>query len=113
MEPIVILALFVAAVAVVLLTSIIKNTGWDHRSKNLLATILSVVVASLGVWFGVGGFDFQATDMFLAITSLYGTSQLLYNFIMHNTAFNRTLTDVQVFGGENEVSGPYPDNSRR
>jgi len=94
MDPIAVVILFAAAVAVVLLTSIIKNTGWSHKARASIATVLSVVVASLGVWFGVGGLDFQAQDIFLAITSLYGTSQLIYNFILHGTSLNTTLTNI-------------------
>lgn len=86
----------VAGVAVVLLTSILKNTDWSPRYKNLLATVLSVIAAVL---LFVGGIDLGTVttiDVLGLITSVYGTSQLVYNFILTGTGLEHSLAEKKV-----------------
>jgi hypothetical protein len=92
MEPVTVLVLFALAVAVVLLTSLIKNDVWSGVAKNGVATVLSVIAAAAGVWFGVG-ITFNPADLFVSITAIYGLSQLIYNFIINGTAPGQALDE--------------------
>ena len=89
-----IIAVLVAGLAVVLLTSIIKHVNWTDKTKNLVATVLSVVAAFV---LFISGVDFSAVtaiDLLGLITSVYGTSQLVYNFIFSGTGLERKLASI-------------------
>lgn len=84
------------AVAVVLLTSLIKNVGWDGKKKNLVATVLSVAGAAVFVLVGPDRSLNDAGDFFALATSAYGSSQLLYNFILRGTSVEEKLAETKV-----------------
>jgi hypothetical protein len=87
----------VAAIAVVLLTSLIKNVNWSSKHKNLVATVLSVLAASIMFVSVTPLATLSGTGVLSIITSVYGTSQLLYQFILNGTGLERKLagTDVE------------------
>jgi len=84
--------------AVVLFTSLFKTVNMSAKTKNLIATILSVVggvVADLAA----KGFDvsqYVGVDILTAALVIYGGSQLIYNFIMKGTSVDAKLEDSLV-----------------
>lgn len=82
--------------AVVLLTSLIKNVGWDGKAKNLVATVLSVAGAGVVVLLNPGESLNDGGDFMALATSAYGTSQLLYNFILRGTHVEEKLAETKV-----------------
>ncbi len=100
------IAIVGAGLAVVLLTSIIKQVQWTDKTKNLVATVLSVIAA--GILF-VAGVDFSALaaiDLVGLITSVYGSSQLIYNFILSGTGLDRKLASI---GGQGNTDTKLDD----
>lgn len=79
----------VAAALVVVAASLFKNETWSPRIKHLIATVLSVV-AAIGVAFLSGDITLNQ-DFMLILTSVYGSSQLIYNFIMRDTKVEHKL----------------------
>ena len=95
---------FVTIVLVVLATSLFKNVDMGDKTKNLIATVLSVIGAVV-MQLTTGGFDFsqyEAVDVFGTVLTVYGGAQLLYNFILKGTQVDAKLEDVHVLpsGGE-------------
>ena len=95
---------FVTIVLVVLATSLFKNVDMGAKTKNLIATVLSVIGAVV-MQLTTGGFDFsqyEAVDVFGTVLTVYGGAQLLYNFILKGTQVDAKLEDVHVLpsGGE-------------
>lgn len=101
--------LLVAAVLVVLGTSLIKFAGLSEKVKNLIAIGLSVLVGA-GWWFVSGGQDVlsnldtsNVTSLFAIVSSIYGLSQVLYHFLLDGTAVdNRLEAFAAPNGGDNE-----------
>ncbi len=89
-------AVAVLAIAVVLLTSLIKNMNWNAKAKNLVATLLSVAGAGVFVAFSPDRSVNDFGDFFALATSAYGSSQLLYNFILRGTAVEHKLAETKV-----------------
>lgn len=83
-----------AAIAVVLLTSLFKQADWNPKHKTLLATVLSVIAASVALLFGVDVSTLAGVDVMQLVLSIYGSSQLFYNFILHGTKMDDTLAAV-------------------
>lgn len=103
--------IIVAGLSVVLLTSLIKNVQWDHRAKNLVATILSIIAAAL---LFVTGVDFTAVtslDLLGLITSVYGTSQLIYNFILTGTGLGQRVENKLAGASHDNPEPPAPDDT--
>lgn len=92
-----------AGVLVTLMTSLLKNTAWDSEHKALLATVLSVIAGVAGAFVGVPLADLGsvAANLPQFILSVYGSSQLVYRFILSGTGFERTLAEV----GHSDVPG--------
>ena len=95
-------AIAVAAVAVVLLTSFIKNVGWDSKTKHIIATGLSVTAAALVSW--QQGVLESPDDFVQAAFSVYGLSQLIYNFVLSGTTLNERLEGASLGRKRTEVS---------
>ena len=89
------LVLFVAAVVVVLTTSLFKNVEWSVKVKTAVATVLSVVAAAVGIW--VTG-DFDASSLPAGVLQVFGLAQLFYNFLLKGTGLNATLESTSVLG---------------
>lgn len=85
------LVIFIAAVCVVLLTSLFKNVNWTARTKNLIASVFSVAAAGISVWLLHGGNFNDVGDFFQLAVSTYGASQLFYNFILNGTVVESAL----------------------
>lgn len=95
----------VAAVLVVLATSIFKNVNWSDKVKNLVATVLSVVAAVIGL-LGGNGWDvsaFGGADVLETALLVYGASQLIYKFIFNGTRFNEVLEESVNTPGRHEA----------
>ena len=81
--------LLLTAFVVVLLTSLFKSEMFSKRVKHLVATALSVVAA---VGFAYFNGDLQLDQDFLTIvTSMYGSSQLIYQFMVRDTKLDYKL----------------------
>jgi hypothetical protein len=93
--------IFGVAVAVVLLTSLLKTINLSARVKSLISVVLSVVGGAVTVWVTSGG-DFTTTNVVEAVALVYAASQILYNFILKNTPLDQTLTShskaLSIFG---------------
>lgn len=90
-------------VAVVLLTSLFKNTNWNPRWKAAVATVLSVlagvviIVTARGSWSAV-----YSTDFMTSVLAVFGSSQLVYKFILAGTVVEDKLANVNLFKGNSE-----------
>jgi hypothetical protein len=86
----------VAGVLVTLLTSVIKNVDWDYKHKALLATVLSVIAGVAGAFIGVPLAEVGSVVSNLPqfILSVYGSSQLIYQFIFSGSGLERKLAGV-------------------
>jgi len=76
--------ILVAAVAVVLLTSLFKDVNWSDKVKNVLASVVSLAAATVAILAGVD-FNlsaFAGADVLTLAVTIYGGSQLVYKFIM-------------------------------
>jgi len=89
-------AVAILAIAVVLLTSLIKNVGWNSKAKNAVATVLSVAGAGIFVLLSPDRSLNDSGDFFALATSAYGSSQLLYNFILRGTTVEEKLAETKV-----------------
>lgn len=87
------LLLFLVAVAVVLVTSLIKMPWFSEKVKVAIATVTSVVGAAAHVW--LTG-DFEAVDLINTALQVFGSSQLLYTFILHNAKLDNKLERIGV-----------------
>jgi len=86
MEPT--LLLFLVAVAVVFVTSLLKMPWFGENVKVVIATVTSIVGAAAHTWF-TG--DFEAMDVTAAALQIFGGSQLLYQFILDNSKLDDAL----------------------
>jgi hypothetical protein len=87
------LLLFLIAVLVVLVTSLIKLPWFTERTKVTVATVTSVIGAAVHVW--LTG-DFEALELVPTALQVLGGSQLLYHFIMKGTSLDKALESVGV-----------------
>jgi len=85
-------ALVIGFVIVVnLLTSLIKNVEWSFRGKAAVATVLSVLAAVLALFMTGGVAAFTTVALFQTFTTVYASSQLVYQFIMKGTVVEEKL----------------------
>lgn len=80
-----------SVVLVVLLTSLIKNVEWNFKGKAAVATVLSVLTAVLALFMTGGLAAFTAVALFQTFTTVYASSQLVYQFIMKGTVVEEKL----------------------
>lgn len=98
----------VAAVLVVLGTSLLKNVDWPDKTKHFIAVALSLVAGVVGLW-ATGQLD-GATDVAAVVTLIYGAAQAFYGFIFKGTVLDSFLSETAVLGGnKDEVEVPEPD----
>ena len=96
------IVVFVTVVAVVLATSLFKTVEMSDKTKNLIATVLSVI-GGIVLELTTSGFDFSkyaAVDVFGTVVTVYGGAQLIYNFILKGTKTEAVLTDTRLTGGD-------------
>jgi uncharacterized membrane protein len=75
--------ILIAAVLVVVVTSVIKNVTMENNTKNLIATVVSVVAGSVAVVVENGGVDgFLSAGLMGTILTVYGAATLIYKFIL-------------------------------
>lgn len=87
-------ALIVAfVIAVNLLTSLIKNVNWNWRGKAALATLLSVVGGVLALYLTGGLAAFTAASLVQTVMTVYGSSQIIYQFIMRGSPVEEKLAN--------------------
>lgn len=87
------LIILLCVVGVVVGTSLIKNVDMSSKTKNFIATVLSVV-GGIVTDLSAKGFDvsqYQGVDILTAALVIYGASQLIYKFLMEGTAADATL----------------------
>lgn len=88
---------FATAIGVVLLTSLIKNVEMSDKTKALIAAVVSIVGAGIGL-LAMNNWSFesyQGMDIMEAILSVYGSSQLIYKFIFKDTAVDVALEQIE------------------
>lgn len=96
--------LLIAAVAVVLVTSLLKLPLVSTQVKVIIATVASVVGAAVSIWLS-GGLD--TAELLPASLQVFGASQLIYRFIMEGGRVDKALENVgnkQTFEQDNDVS---------
>lgn len=90
-EPTVLL--FLIAVGVVLVTSLLKFPWLSDKAKVALATATSILGAAAHVWF-TG--DFEAMELIPTSLQVLGASQLLYKFLLDHSKLDDALERVGV-----------------
>lgn len=101
--------ILVAAVLVVLGTSLIKFGGLSEKVKNLIAIVLSVLVGG-AVWFATGGQASlsgvtDAQGLFAIVAAVYGLSQVVYHYLLDGTGLDNALESFAApkgAGGDDE-----------
>lgn len=79
--------IFVTAVLVVIATSILKNVEMTKKQKNIIATVTAVIGGSVAMIVENGGFDnLIGAGLFATILAVYGSSQLIYKFLLPDEA---------------------------
>ncbi len=77
------LIILIAAVLVVVVTSVLKNVTMDNSTKNIIATVTSVVAGAVTVVIENGGVDgFLSAGLMGTILTVYGAATLIYKFIL-------------------------------
>lgn len=77
--------------AVNILTSLIKNIQWSWRYKAATATVLSVLSAVVALFMTGGIAAFTVPALFQTFTTVFASSQLIYQFIMKGTVVEDKL----------------------
>lgn len=80
--------LFLIAVAVVVITSLLKMPWLSEKAKVAIATITSIVGAAVHTWF-TG--DFEAMELIPTALQILGGSQLLYKFLLDHSKVDAAL----------------------
>ena len=96
------LAVFGLAVLVVLATSLLKNPWFSEKTKVLIATVLSVAVAAVAAWFGLGGVVNPA-NVFVLASSIYGTANIVYKFVFEGGRVDDALESTTVLPTRDET----------
>lgn len=92
---------FAVALLVVLATSVIKTVDMSSKTKNLIATVLSVLGGGLTV-IGTEGWDFSGfsgADVLSTVLIVYGAAQAIYQFILKGTSVEEKLEETNVLEG--------------
>jgi hypothetical protein len=85
--------LAVIIVVVVIATSLLKLPWFTETQKVAVATAVSTVGALGHVWYTTG---FELVDIAGTLLQVHGGAQLLYAFILNNSALDRKLESVGV-----------------
>lgn len=73
----------IAAIIVVIATSVLKNVEMSKNQKNLIATVVSIVAGSVAAVVESGGVDnITAGGIMGAVLIVYGSAQLVYKFLL-------------------------------
>jgi uncharacterized membrane protein len=83
--------IIVFVIVVNILTSLIKNIQWNWKYKAATATILSVLAAVLALFMTGGIAAFTVPALFQTFTTVFASSQLIYQFIMKGTVVEDKL----------------------
>ena len=96
MSPVVIgIIVLVAALLVVVGTSLLKAVDMSTRTKNIIAVVLSAIAGAATV-FIENGLDFSnlaGEGILQTALVVYGASQIFYNFILKGTGVEAKLAD--------------------
>ena len=90
------LIIFVAAVLVVLGTSVVKQVNWSTKTKHTVAAVLSVIGGGV-VAFADNGWDFSNfadSGTLTTIAAVYGGSQAVYQWFVKNSVLDARLESV-------------------
>lgn len=79
--------LFVTAILVVLVTSILKTVDMSTKVKEVVATVVSVAGGAVATVVDNGGFDhFSATGLMGSVLLVYGAATLIHKFVLPKSA---------------------------
>lgn len=79
---------------ITLLTSLFKQPFMSSQVKNIIAIVVSVVAATLTAV--LTGDVNTTTDILVVVTSMYGTSQIFYKFLMQGGRIDTALSNALV-----------------
>ena len=85
---------------ITLLTSLFKQPFMSSKVKNIIAIVVSVLAATLTAV--LTGDVNTTTDILVVVTSMYGTSQIFYKFLMQGGSLDTRLTNALVMNGDDE-----------
>lgn len=85
------LIVFITALLVVAATSLLKNVQFSHKVKHAVATVVALIGAGVAAFFTGDWQQANPADLSQLAFAVYGSSQLLYNFILKGTRVNETL----------------------
>lgn len=88
--------ILLSIVAVVIGTSLIKTVSMSDKTKNFIATVISLIGGVVTDLAGKG-FDvsqYAGLDILTAALVVYGASQLIYQFIMKGSTLDAKLEAV-------------------
>ena len=84
--------ILVAAVLVVLVTSVLKHVEMSKNTKNIIATVVSLIVGGLTAFVDAGSLEAMTAGGVLATVGLvYAAGQLVYKFILKPSGFDEVL----------------------
>lgn len=84
--------ILIAAAAVVLGTAVLKNVAMAQSTKNLVATVLSLVAGGVSAYVDAGSLEaLTAGGVLGTIVLVYGAAQLAYKFITKPTGLDELL----------------------
>lgn len=82
----------VASILVVLTTSILKNVSMSGKTKNLVATGVSLVAGAITAFIEAGSLDaLTAGGVLSTVLLVYGAGQLVYKFLLAPSGFDEVL----------------------
>ena len=82
----------VAAVVVILTTSVLKNVDMSGNTKNIIATAVSLIVGLITAFVEAGSLEaLTAGGVMTTIALVYAAGQLFYKFILKPSGFDEVL----------------------
>ena len=77
----------VAAILVLLATSVLKHFDMSKTQKNLIATVLSLIAGGLTAYIEAGSIEeLTAGGVLATVLLVYGAGQLVYKFLLPDAA---------------------------
>jgi len=82
-------------VLTVLLTSIFKQVEWSSHAKSILSVVISTIGGTLAFVLTKGNWDnILTTDLFQTVITVYGGSQVFYNFLLKGTVAEEKMANI-------------------
>jgi hypothetical protein len=95
---------------VTLLTSLFKTINLSIRVKHTVAVVLSVIGGLVVTWAGLNG-DYSLPNIVSAVSAVYASSQLFYNYLLNGTNLDQVLEAFNVFNRSSSSASSVSDVS--